>query len=70
MGEKATAMIVTCWYRDVGDGPKFNHMSNGYHEDHDEPAYVTEEQRKAWENCIWIPRRAELIDGKVIGGGF
>lgn len=63
-----TSMVVTKWFRDVGDGPQFNHISNGYNPDHETPAWVSEEQRKAWVNSIWAPERGELKDGVLLDG--
>lgn len=58
-----SAQIVTRWFRDVGEGREFNHISLGFNPDHDEPAWVSEEQRKSWRNSIWVPERAVLRDG-------
>lgn len=51
--------IVTAWYRDG----EFNHMSVGFSPDHGDPAYVTEEQKMAWTNQAWTPKKAILQDG-------
>jgi hypothetical protein len=56
-------MIVTKWYRDIGDGMEFNHISTGFNPDHDEPAWVTDMQRRMWLNSLWAPQEAELVDG-------
>lgn len=58
-------LLITQWFRDVGDGPEFNHISNGYHPSHEEPAYVTERQRREWRGSIWAPRPAWLVNGEV-----
>lgn len=54
-----SGQIVTAWYRDG----EFNHISTGFHPDHAEPPYVSEEQGKAWANQAWTPKRALLKDG-------
>ena len=54
---------VTAWYRDVGEGMKFNHISDGFdHENDDNPIPKTDEQRKAWRGGLWIGREAVLTD--------
>lgn len=58
-------LLVTRWFRDVGDGMKFNHISSGYNQDHDEPAYVTEAQKRAWSGSIWSGLRAYLVNNEV-----
>lgn len=63
-------MIVTLWSRDVdGNGQQFNHLSHGFHPEHDAPAYVSEAQRIAWKDGIWCGKRAELVNGKVVERG-
>lgn len=59
------ALIVTCWYRDRGNGMKFNHLSIGFNETHEEPPYLFESQRIAWSDGEWIGMEATLIDGVV-----
>lgn len=59
-------ILITKWYRDIGEGLEFNHISVGYHPDHDEPAYVSEEQRRMWKGGIWVAERAVLRDGVVV----
>lgn len=51
--------IMTAWYRDG----EFNHVSFGFHPDHLEPAYVSDEQRKAWLNQAWRAKPATLRNG-------
>jgi hypothetical protein len=58
-------MIVTAWYRSEAAGPTFNHISNGYHPDHLDPAPMFEGQRAAWRGAFWIPREAVLENGVV-----
>lgn len=58
-------MIVTLWWRQNEDSFEFNHLSLGYHPDHEEPAYVSEAQRRAWSRSIWAPEQAELVNGEV-----
>ncbi len=59
-------MIVTLWYRDTGTGREYNHMSPGYSDDCYTPSYVTEEQRLAWRNSIWVPQKSKLINGRIV----
>lgn len=59
-------MIVTCWYRDLGDGPRYSHYSCGYDPDAERPPYMFESQRKAWADGVWVGRKAELDDRMVI----
>jgi len=54
---------VTAWFRDVGDGLKFNHISDGWDPDNDDqPPAKTEAQGKAWRGGIWIGREGLLTD--------
>ena len=57
--------LVTCWYRDLGNGFEFNHISSGFNPGHDEPPYVTEQQGKNWCDGLWLPKKAVIRDGVV-----
>ena len=58
-------LIVTAWYRDLGDGLQYNHYSVGFNELHEDPAYMFESQRIAWAGWIWVGKKSTLIDGVV-----
>jgi len=65
-------MIITEWYvLDTGTAEwTFNHISKGYNYNIEDmtvqPPAVCPLQKKAWANEIWWPRKAHLINGKVI----
>jgi hypothetical protein len=68
--ENYSAMIndgrfVTIWYRDDGSGTEFNHISLGWFEAQLGPAYVNENQRKAWKKCVWVAKRGVLREGII-----
>lgn len=58
-------MIVTCWYRLTPDGWKFNHVSDGFHPLHEEPAWMFESQERAWDGAYWLAKLAMLVNGKI-----
>jgi hypothetical protein len=60
---------VTVWYRDIGKGLVFNHISDGYDIAQIVPVPVNEHQRKAWKGSLWDPRRACLRNGVLYIGG-
>jgi hypothetical protein len=59
-------VIVTCWHRVTDEGLKYNHFSKGFDPDAIAPPYMYESQRIAWRSQTWVPRRAMLVDGKVV----
>jgi hypothetical protein len=55
--------VVTAWFRDVGDGLDFNHISDGWDPENDDtPEPKCPAQVKAWRGGIWLGRRAMLTD--------
>lgn len=62
-GEVMAHQIVTAWFRDVGQGLKFNHISDGFEpEKTDAPEPKVAEQRKIWRNGVWLGLEAHLTD--------
>ncbi|MDF2435380.1 MAG: hypothetical protein JWP44_5011 [Mucilaginibacter sp.] len=59
-------ILVTAWYLDTGAGLEFNHISDGYNENHKEPYYFTEYQGKLWKNGKWIGKKATLENNNLI----
>jgi hypothetical protein len=63
--EGAGPMIVTCWYRDRGDGFKYNHYSAGFDPEAVDPPYMFESQRISWSNGLWLAKEGRFENGVV-----